>query len=259
MQKKDWLQKLLIKLIKQKTINTRAGNARVFIGWNKKFNLKYFPATTSKKLNIDQVAKELYCFLNQITTKTELNKHGVFIWNENINNAKMDGIGRIYGVQWRNWNNNIDQLKNAINEIKNNTSTRRAIVTAWNPAELHMGCLPPCHILFQFNIICNTLYISVYQRSADAFLGLPFDVASYAILGKLIQNELNIKNAILDYHVSNMHLYEDHLQAAYECLNQPSFNYPILNLKDNINNFNYNNVVLKNYKYSKYIKAKMNL
>lgn len=259
MQKKDWLQKLLIKLIKQNTIDTRAGKARVFIGWNKKFNLKNFPATTSKKLNVTQVAKELYCFLNNITLKKDLNQHGVFIWDENIINAKMDGIGRVYGVQWRNWNNSIDQLKNAINELKTNKESRRAIVSAWNPAELHLGCLPPCHILFQLNIIDNTLYLSVYQRSADAFLGLPFDVASYSILARLIQNELNIKNVVLDYHVSNMHLYEDHINAAKECILLKAHEYPKLILSDTIDNFNYNNIELKNYNYTKFIKAKMNL
>lgn len=259
MEKKDWLQSLLKKLIKQKTINTRAGKARVFIGWNKKFNLTNFPATTSKKLNISQVAKELYCFLNQITLKSELNKHGVVIWDENIKSANMDGIGRIYGVQWRNWGNNIDQLQNAINELKTNKESRRAIVSAWNPAELHLGCLPPCHILFQLNIVNNTLFLSVYQRSADAFLGLPFDVASYAILAKLIQNELKIKKAVLDYHVSNMHLYEDHIDAANECISLKSHKYPKIILADNINTFHYNNVKLENYTYTKFIKAKMNL
>lgn len=257
----DWLQKILKQLIKQKKQSTRSGDAYVLIGWHKKFNLNKFPATTSKKLNIDQVAKELYCFLNKLEKKEDLKKHGVFVWDENINAAKMDGIGRNYGIQWRSWNNNIDQLRLAIDNLKIEKSTRRAIVTAWNPAELHLACLPSCHILFQFNIINDTLYTSVFQRSADAFLGLPFDIASYSLLTKLVQNELNIKKSFLSYYVSNLHLYADHYDQAIECINLEAHNYPklILDNSNNIDNFDYNKVFLKNYKYTKFIKAKMNI
>jgi thymidylate synthase len=259
--KQDWLQKILKQLIKQKKELTRSGNAHVLIGWHKKFNLDKFPATTSKKLNVDQVAKELYCFLNKLEKKEDLKKHGVFVWDQNIEAAGMDGIGRNYGIQWRSWNNNIDQLRLAVNELKNNKSTRRAVVTAWNPAELDLACLPSCHILFQFNIVNNQLYTSVFQRSADAFLGLPFDIASYALLTRLIQNELGIKKSFLSYYVSNLHLYADHYDKAIECINLEAHNYPklILDIANNIDNFDYKNVQLKNYKYTKFIKAKMSL
>jgi thymidylate synthase len=256
--KKDWLQVVLQKLIKCELQDTRAGKARVFIGWHKTFNLSKFPATTSKKLNINQVSKELYCFLNKIEKKKDLNDIGVFIWDKNIDDANMDGIGRNYGIQWRSWNNEIDQLRNAINILKSDKSSRRAVVTAWNPAELELACLPSCHILFQFNIVNNKLYTSVYQRSADAFLGLPFDIASYAILTKLICNELNIKKSYLSYYVSNLHLYEDHYDQAKECIDLNANKYPTLTIKDNIDNFHYNNVILNNYNYTKFIKAKMN-
>ena len=256
--KKDWLQTTLQKLIKCEIYDTRAGKARVFIGWHKKFNLNNFPATTSKKLNIDQVSKELYCFLNKIEKKKDLNNIGVFIWDKNIEDSGMDGIGRNYGIQWRSWNNSIDQLRNAIDLLKEDSNSRRAVVSAWNPAELNLACLPSCHILFQFNIIGKTLYTSVYQRSADAFLGLPFDIASYAILTKLVSNELNIKKSVLSYYVSNLHLYENHYEQAIECIGLLANKYPKLILNDNIDSFNYNNVILKNYTYNKFIKAKMN-
>ena len=225
----------------------------------KTFNLKTFPATTSKKLILSQVSKELYCFINKLEKKEDINKHGLTIWDDNIKAANMDGIGRVYGIQWRDWGKKIDQLRESIDLIKNDNTSRRAIVTAWNPSEINDGCLPPCHILFQLNIIKNTLYISVYQRSADAFLGLPFDIASYSILARLIQNELNIKNAKLSYYVSNLHLYMGHYEQAKECITLKSHNYPILKLNDTINNFHYNNVILENYNYTKFIKANMNI
>jgi thymidylate synthase len=259
MAKKDWLQQTLKKLINKPIITTRAGDAKVFIGWHKTFNLKTFPATTGKKLILSQVSRELYCFINKIEKKEDINNHGLIIWDDNIKAANMQGIGRVYGIQWRDWDKKIDQLRNSINLIKNDKNTRRAIVTAWNPSELDQGCLPPCHILFQLNVIKNTLYLSVYQRSADAFLGLPFDIASYAILARLIQNELGLKNSKLSYYVSNLHLYMSHYNQAKECIDLECHDYPILNLKDTIDNFHYNNVILENYKYTKFIKANMNI
>jgi thymidylate synthase len=259
MEKKDWLQQTLKKLINKPILSTRAGDAKVLIGWHKTFNLKTFPATTAKKLVLSQVSKELYCFINKIEKKEDINKHGLIIWDDNIKAANMDGIGRVYGIQWRDWDKKIDQLRESINLIKKDNTSRRAIVTAWNPSEINEGCLPPCHILFQLNVIKNTLYISVYQRSADAFLGLPFDIASYSILTRLIQNELNIKNAKLSYYVSNLHLYMDHYEQAKECIELKSYDYPKLKLNDTIDNFHYDNVILENYNYTKFIKANMNI
>jgi thymidylate synthase len=259
MLRKDWLQQTLKKLINKPIITTRAGDAKVLIGWHKTFDLDRFPATTSKKLVLSQVAKELYCFINKLEKKEDINKHGLIIWDDNIKAANMDGIGRVYGIQWRDWNKKIDQLRDSINLIKSDKTTRRAIVTAWNPSELNEGCLPPCHILFQLNVVKNTLYLSVYQRSADAFLGLPFDIASYSILARLIQNELNIKNAKLSYYVSNLHLYMNHFDQAKECIDLECHEYPKLKLNDTIDNFHYDNVILEDYKYIKFIKANMNV
>lgn len=259
MVKKDWLQQTLKKLINKPILTTRAGDAKVLIGWHKTFNLKTFPATTGKKLILSQVSKELYCFINKLEKKEDINKHGLVIWDDNIKAANMDGIGRVYGIQWRDWDKKIDQLRESINLIKNDNTSRRAIVTAWNPSEINQGCLPPCHILFQLNIVKNTLYISVFQRSADAFLGLPFDIASYSILARLIQNELKLKNAKLSYYVSNLHLYMNHYEQAKECIELKSYDYPILKLNDTIDNFHYDNVILENYNYTKFIKANMNV
>lgn len=231
---KDWHQRLLADLIVSPLVSTRVGFAFTSIGHLLKFNLtECFPATTAKKLFFEQVKRELYCFLKGQTSKADLHAAGVTIWDDDLKRAKANDIGPIYGHQWRNWGgwmgHGFDQFRWAINELKQTQgNSRRAIVSAWNAPQVlsSEAVLPPCHVLFQFNIIGNTLYTDVYQRSADAFLGLPFDVASYAIISRLVLNELSelkVFNEVLNYHIANLHLYEAHKEAAeQELSNIPS-------------------------------------
>ena len=155
-----------------------------------------FPAVTTKKLAFDVMKAELLWFLSGSSDNNKLNEMGCHIWDGNANadywkpKAKFEGdLGRVYGVQWRNWKSPytdvpIDQIKNAIDQLKKNPQDRRIIVSAWNPAELDMMALPPCHMMFQLlvNVEQKTLSMCMYQRSCDMFLGIPFNIASYALL-----------------------------------------------------------------------------
>jgi len=269
---KDWHQQLLADLTRSPLVLTRVGFAFTSIGHLLKFNLTdNFPATAAKKLFFGQVKRELYCFLKGQTSKADLHAAGVTIWDDDMKRAGVEDIGKIYGYQWRKWpirinqmNEhpfNFDQLRWAINELKaTNGTSRRAVVSTWNCGHISLAVLPPCHVLFQFNIIGNTLYTDVYQRSADAFLGLPFDVASYAIISRLVLNELSelkVFNEVLNYHIANLHLYEAHKQAAeQELSNTPSDSTAeLITSGMTIDTFDYNKCTLINYFENRIIKA----
>jgi thymidylate synthase len=274
-QNKDWHQQALVGLLKSPLVSTRVGFAFTSIGHLFKFDLSHeFPATKAKKLFYEQVKRELYCFLKGQTSKADLHAAGVVIWDADMKRANAESIGPIYGHQWRNWGGNIntnkdgfDQLRWAVDElIRTNGQTRRAVVSAWNAPQVlsNDAVLPPCHVLFQFNIINNTLYTDVYQRSADAFLGLPFDVATFATISSLVANELNLRavadpvtNEVLNYHVSNLHLYKAHLDAAKEEINnKPSVCRPYINTHNcTVDTFHYNLCDLNNYLETRIIKA----
>lgn len=272
---KDWHQQLIAALFKSPLVKTRVGFAFTSIGHLIKFDLKEFPATKAKKLFFEQVKRELYCFLKGQTSAKDLHAAGVTIWDADLKKANKDSIGPIYGYQWRKWplygnympfgfnqhGNTFDQLRWAIDELKRtHGQSRRAIVSAWNAPQVlsSAALLPPCHVLFQFNIINDTLYTDVFQRSADVFLGLPFDVASFAILSNLVANELNIENEKLNYHISNLHLYKEHTDAAkQELMNEPSDCKPFLLCNDTVDTFHYSQCELKNYTENRIIKAKL--
>ena len=273
----DWHQLLLRQLFEAQVVHTRLGFAHVSIGNFLKFDLtNSFPATRAKRLFFDQVARELYCFLKGYTSKEKLHEHGVHIWDADMERAQADSIGAIYGYQWRKWpvpgsifySNGFDQLRWAIDELIDTGGTsRRAVVSSWNQPAIMQAALPPCHVLFQFNIVGHTLYTDVYQRSADAFLGLPFDVASYAILSRLVRDELShhfmLTSEVLNYHISNLHLYHEHRPAVFEEITTlasealPVFVYasggPIG--KYPIDDYSY--CELQNYSPTKTIKAKL--
>lgn len=270
-----------MQLIKAPLVETRLGPSFTSIGHLLKFDLTAnFPATMAKKLFFKQVSRELYCFLKGYTSKADLHAHGVRIWDKNMEEAGLSDIGPIYGWQWRRWganrfqelrhlpgNGGFDQLRFAINElIKSGGTSRRALVSAWNPPEVlaPYSALPPCHVLFQFNVVNDTMYTDVYQRSADAFLGLPFDVASFAVLSRLVSNELTKSGfaplkEVLNYHVSNMHLYLEHEPAAsQEIANEPSETVPLLTTYDStVDTFHYDRCELLNYAENRVIKAKL--
>ena len=265
--KLDWHQEVLSNLLQSPTIQTRLGSAFVSVGHLLKFDLTdSFPVTTAKKLFFGQVKRELYCFLKGQTSKDDLHKAGVTIWDADLDRANAEDIGPIYGWQWRKGFNGHDQLGWAVDElIITRGLTRRAIVSAWNPVEVLQppAILPPCHVLFQFNIVNDTLFTDVYQRSADAFLGLPFDVASFAIMSRLVANELNvaslkINKEKLNYHISNLHLYKAHELAAIEELNnKASSEKPRLECYDGIDTFQFTACELRGYNENRIIKAKL--
>lgn len=252
----DWHQKIVKEIITLSLSQSRNGLVRVKIGHHFKFDLsKGFPATTAKKLHIELVAKELQCFLRVTQTKKDFHDLDVHIWDKDMERMGMNSLGPIYGENWRNWFGGVDQLRNTIERLKQDPTTRRAVITNWNPTYLHFCVLPPCPIIFQFNILHKKLYTSVYQRSADLFLGLPFDIAQYAIISRLVANELELEEANLDYHISNLHLYETHLAAAQMELKLKSHTYPTLILGSTIDTFSWEHVYLENYNYSAIIKA----
>jgi thymidylate synthase len=262
----DWHQQLLIELLKSPTVKTRRGLAFTSVGHLLKFDLtKEFPVTKAKKLFFDTVARELFCFLKGRTDKKFLHEHGVHIWDANFESGKTDNLGKVYGAAWRVWIDYslwqpVDQLQTAVNILKENSSSRKAIVTSWDPAMNYESGFAPCHVMFQFNIVDDVLHCDVFQRSSDVFLGLPFDVASYAILTRLVNNELGQYKEQLNYHITNLHLYKAHRDAAtLEIVTDQVECSPLLYCEGKgINNFDYNKCKLGGYPETiKSIKAKL--
>lgn len=260
--KPDWHKKTLVKLMQAPILPTRLGPAYTSIGHLLKFDLSKhgFPATQAKKLMFDQVKRELYCFLKGYTSKADFHAHGVKIWDNDFKKSGKDDLGKVYGRQWRYWDEWHDQIGAAIRELRMNKFTRRALVTAWNPTDFmdenNPVLLPPCHVLFQFNICGKYLYTDVYQRSADAFLGLPFDVACFAIITQLMLNELNMTEGFINYHISNLHLYTAHGEAAREEIaNVESQDHVRLHCLQGFDTFHYKDCWLENYNETRVIKA----
>ena len=259
----------------RKGIGTRA----VF-GMQLRFNMEDgFPAMTTKKLAWNSVVSELLWFIEGSNDERRLAEilHGTrdqsknTIWTDNANasywkpKAKFEGdLGRVYGVQWRKWKNpegkEIDQLANAIETIKTNPTSRRIIVTAWNPGELDKMALPPCHAFFQFFVANNKLSLQMYQRSCDMFLGVPFNIASYSLLLHLIAQATNLKAGEFVHTLGDAHIYRNHFEQVKEQLSRKPFPSPKLwlnpEIKD-IDGFNMEDIKLENYQYHPSIKAPM--
>lgn len=203
------------------------------------FDLKDgFPAITTKKLAFNAVKGELLGFIRGFDNAAQFRELGCKVWNQNANENQTwlnciirkgdDDLGRIYGVQWRNWTppgefgyeRTIDQLSNAINDIVNNPTSRRIIVTAWNPGEINDMALPPCHMTFQFlvDIDSNELSLCMYQRSCDMFLGIPFNIASYALLLELVAAATGKRAGKLIMFLADVHIYQNHVEQVIEQL-----------------------------------------
>lgn len=259
--KKDWHKQVLIKLLRSPNIlPTRLGPAYTSVGHLLKFDLSKdgFPATKAKKLMFDQVKRELYCFLKGYTSKADLHEHGVKIWDNDFAKTGKEDLGKIYGWQWRYWDGHYDQIGAAVRELRINKFSRKAVVSAWNPTDFmdSEAVLEPCHVLFQFNRCGRYLYTDVFQRSADAFLGLPFDVACFAVITQLMLNELNMSQGFINYHISNLHLYTAHANAAREEIaNIESQGRVRLVCKQGFDSFHYNDCWLENYNETRIIKA----
>lgn len=200
----------------QKGDRTGTGTLSIF-GHQMRFNLaEGFPLLTTKKLHLKSIIYELLWFLKGDTNAKWLQERGVRIWNEW---ADEDGdLGHIYGYQWRSWpdynGGYIDQISEVIDQIKNNPNSRRLIVSAWNVADIKNMNLPPCHILFQFYVADGKLSCQLYQRSADTFLGVPFNIASYALLTMMVAQVCGLKPGEFVYTTGDTHLYLNHIEQA---------------------------------------------
>ena len=200
----------------QKSDRTGTGTLSIF-GHQMRFDLRDgFPLLTTKKLHLKSIIYELLWFLRGDTNVRYLQEHGVRIWNEW---ADENGeLGPVYGHQWRSWpdykGGTIDQIKNVVDMIKHNPDSRRMLVTAWNPAEVEDMALPPCHCLFQFYVADGRLSLQLYQRSADSFLGVPFNIASYALLLQMIAQVTGLEAGEFIHTTGDTHLYLNHLEQA---------------------------------------------
>ena len=211
----DLLQRILDEGV-VKGDRTGTGTKSIF-GHQMRFNLEEgFPLITTKKLHLKSIIHELLWFLNGETNVHYLQENGVRIWNEWANE---DGdLGHIYGYQWRSWpdynGGHIDQIKEVVRQLKEDPNSRRIIVSAWNVADLDKMNLPPCHLLFQFYVADGRLSLQLYQRSADTFLGVPFNIASYALLLQMMAQVTGLKAGDFVHTTGDTHLYLDHLEQA---------------------------------------------
>ena len=235
-------------------------SAYSIFGRQMRFNLmKGFPLVTTKKIHIRSVIYELLWFLKGDTNIDFLKKNNVHIWD---NWADSNGnIGHTYGKQWRKWEGDngksIDQINNVIHQIKENPTSRRLIVSAWNVADLHRMYLPPCHILFQFYVSQNRLSCHLYQRSADVFIGLPFNIASYALLTHLIAQQCDLEIGELIWTGGDIHIYKNHISQIKLQISRAPFPLPrvILEKRNSISAYQYENIHIKDYQHHPYIKA----
>lgn len=238
---------------------TGVGTKSLF-GWQMRFDLSNgFPLLTTKKLHIKSIVHELLWFVKGDTNIKYLNDNNVHIWDEWADDN--GNLGPVYGKQWRSWDNNgveIDQLKNAIELIKNDPSSRRIIVSSWNPGDVSKMALPPCHCLFQFHVIDNKLSCQLYQRSADIFLGVPFNIASYALLTHMIADLTNLNVGFFIHTLGDAHLYLNHQDQAKEQLTRKPKDLPklVINKKrKNIDEFEFDDFTFQNYSPDANIKA----
>jgi thymidylate synthase len=208
----------------EKRDRTGVGTRSIF-GHQMRFDLaRGFPLVTTKKLHVKSIIYELLWFLRGDTNVNYLNEHGVSIWNEWAD--ENGDLGPVYGRQWRSWpagdGRHIDQIANVLAEIRRNPASRRLVVSAWNPADIESMALPPCHCLFQFNVADGALSCQLYQRSADVFLGVPFNIASYALLTLAVAHVSDLKPGAFIHSFGDAHLYRNHFeQARLQLTRQP--------------------------------------
>lgn len=241
---------------------TGTGTRSVF-GYQMRFDLsKGFPALTTKKLHLRSIIHELLWFISGDTNVRYLQENGVRIWNEWAD--ENGDLGPVYGAQWRSWptrdGGTIDQLGQVIEQIKTNPESRRLIVTAWNPADVPEMALPPCHLLFQFYVANGKLSCQLYQRSADIFLGVPFNIASYALLTMMIAQVCDLEPGEFVHTLGDAHLYHNHLDQAREQLTREPRDRPIMRInpdRRSIDDFVFDDFELTDYDPHPHIKAKV--
>ncbi|MGM0439323.1 MAG: thymidylate synthase [Patescibacteria group bacterium] len=245
---------------------------RSYFGLQQRYDLSDgFPAVTTKKLFFNSVKAELLWFISGSRDIKDLHEMDCHIWDANVDadywedkkQFKTDA-GRVYGVQWRDWKNpegeSVDQLKKAIETIKNNPHSRRNIVTAWNPGELDRQVLPPCHAFFQFYVAEGKLSLQMYQRSCDMFLGVPFNIASYSLLLHMVAQVTQLEVGEFVHTMGDAHIYQNHFKQVKEQLSREPKKLPKLKLNKkikDINEFTMDDIKLVDYNHHPAIKAKM--
>lgn len=247
----DLLSRILNEGIRKED-RTGTGTLSVF-GHQMRFDLaEGFPLLTTKKLHLKSIIYELLWFLNGDTNVRFLQEHGVRIWNEW---ADADGeLGPVYGHQWRSWpdgrGGSIDQISNVVDMIRHNPDSRRMMVTAWNPSEVDEMALPPCHCLFQFYVADGKLSLQLYQRSADTFLGVPFNIASYALLTQMMAQVCGLQPGEFIHTTGDTHLYLNHLEQARLQLTRTPRPLPRMNINPDVKDifsFRYEDFQLTDY------------
>ena len=248
----------------RKEDRTGTGTLSVF-GHQMRFNLEEgFPLLTTKKLHLKSIIYELLWFLKGDTNVKYLQENGVRIWNEW---ADENGeLGPVYGHQWRSWpdynGGHIDQIQDIVNALKNNPDSRRMIVSAWNVAEVGQMALPPCHCLFQFYVANGKLSLQLYQRSADTFLGVPFNIASYALLTMMMAQVSGLKPGDFIHTTGDTHLYLNHLEQAKEQLKRTPRTLPRMVINPSVTSifdFKYDDFTLEGYDPLPHIKAEVSV
>ncbi|MBO7438678.1 MAG: thymidylate synthase [Bacteroidales bacterium] len=244
----------------KKTDRTGTGTISYF-GYQMRFDLADgFPLLTTKKVHLKSIIYELLWFLNGDTNVKYLQDHGVRIWNEWAD--ENGDLGPIYGYQWRHWRTpdgrEIDQISNLINALKNNPDSRRHIVSAWNPADVDDMALPPCHTMFQFYVSDGRLSCQLYQRSGDSFLGVPFNIASYALLTMMIAQVCGYKPGVFVHTLGDAHIYLNHLEQVNTQLQRTPYPLPTMRINPDVKDifsFKYEDFTLENYQCHPAIKG----
>ncbi len=245
-----------------KTDRTGTGTTSVF-GYQMRFNLQEgFPLVTTKKMHLKSIIYELLWFLKGATNIAYLKEHGVSIWDEW---ADAEGeLGPVYGKQWRSWEGTngkvIDQVSDVIQQIKKNPDSRRMIISAWNVADLPQMALMPCHALFQFYVADGKLSCQLYQRSADSFLGVPFNIASYALLTMMMAQVCDLQPGDFIHSFGDVHIYSNHMEQVQLQLSREPFPLPVMRINPAVKDifaFDYSDFTLENYQHHPAIKGKV--
>ncbi|PLX10019.1 MAG: thymidylate synthase [Marinilabiliales bacterium] len=256
-------QALIDRVLKEGVkIGDRTGTGTISVfGHQMRFNLQDgFPIVTTKKLHHRSIIHELLWFLNGDTNIKYLNDHKVSIWDEWAD--ENGDLGHIYGYQWRSWpasnGKHIDQISELISSLKENPESRRHIVSAWNVGELDKMALPPCHILFQFYVAEGKLSCQLYQRSADIFLGVPFNIASYALLTKMIAQVVGLEAYEFVHTLGDAHIYLNHIDQCKLQISREPYPFPEMKINPAVKNvfdFRFEDFTLENYQYHPHIKG----
>lgn len=243
---------------------TGTGTISVF-GHQMRFDLsKGFPALTTKKLHLKSIIHELLWFLNGDTNVKYLQDNGVRIWNEWAD--EQGDLGHVYGYQWRSWpksnGESLDQITQVVNDIKNNPNSRRLIVSAWNAGDIENMALPPCHALFQFYVANGKLSCQLYQRSADIFLGVPFNIASYALLTMMMAQVCGLQAGDFVHTLGDAHIYNNHLDQVKLQLSREARDLPVMKINPDVKSifdFKFEDFSLESYDPHPHIKGAISI